>query len=98
MRHLRADLHGRFVQTATGDPKVFTATLTAVAGIEDDLPGSVEEALANFKVTGNTYIAVVTRNVLLDRQILPQLVDIGAPYIGIIGSRRRWEETKRLLR
>lgn len=62
------------------------------------LPGSIEEALSSFKVTSNTYIILVTRNVLLDRQILPHLVDTRAPYIGIIGSRRRWEETKRLLR
>lgn len=62
------------------------------------LPGSIEEALASFKVTSNTYIVLVTRNVLLDRQILPHLVDTRASYIGIIGSRRRWEETKRLLR
>lgn len=62
------------------------------------LPGSIEEVLAGFNVTNNTYIVVVTRNVLLDRQILPQLVDTRAPYIGVIGSRRRWEETKRFLR
>jgi xanthine dehydrogenase accessory factor len=62
------------------------------------LPCSIEQALADFKVTNNTYIVVVTRNVVLDRQILPQLVDTRAPYIGIIGSQRRWEETKRLLR
>lgn len=62
------------------------------------LPGSIEKALVEFNVTGNTYIVLVTRNVLLDRQILPHLVDTRATYIGIIGSRRRWEETKRLLR
>lgn len=61
------------------------------------LPFSMEEALRQFTVTTHTYIAVVTRNVLIDRQILPQLLATPAPYIGIIGSRRRWAETKRLL-
>lgn len=61
------------------------------------LPVSIEEALHQFTITANTYIAVVTRNVLIDRQILPHLLPTPAPYIGIIGSRRRWAETKRLL-
>jgi xanthine dehydrogenase accessory factor len=49
-------------------------------------------------VTGNTYIVAVTRNVLVDRQILPKLLGTPSPYIGVIGSRRRWRETVKLLR
>jgi xanthine dehydrogenase accessory factor len=41
---------------------------------------------------------VVTRNVLVDRQQLPYLVATKTPYIGIIGSKRRWVETKKLLK
>jgi xanthine dehydrogenase accessory factor len=61
------------------------------------LPGSIDDALAIFRPTSNTFITVVTRNVMIDRQILPHLLETPAPYIGVIGSRRRWEETKRLL-
>jgi xanthine dehydrogenase accessory factor len=61
------------------------------------IPGTVDDLLSGFRVTGNTYVVNVTRNVLLDRETLPRLVDTPAPYIGVIGSRRRWEETKRLL-
>lgn len=61
------------------------------------LPGSIDEALSQFHVHSNTYITVLTRNVLLDRDILPVLAQTEAPYIGVIGSRRRWQETKRLL-
>jgi len=39
----------------------------------------------------------LTRNVLLDRELLPLLVATKAPYIGVIGSRRRWQETRKLL-
>lgn len=61
------------------------------------LAGTIEEALDDFKVTENCYVVVVTRNVLVDREILPKLLDTPTPYIGVIGSRRRWAETRRLL-
>jgi xanthine dehydrogenase accessory factor len=61
------------------------------------LPGSFDDALASFQVTGNTYVVLVTRNVLVDRQILPKLLPTPAPYIGVIGSRKRWLETRKLL-
>ena len=62
------------------------------------MAGSVEDALEQFKINHLTYIIVVTRNVSVDRQVLPPLLETPSPYIGIIGSRRRWEETKKLLR
>ena len=62
------------------------------------MPGTIEDALSQFKITANTYIVAVTRNVLVDRQILPGLLATPTPYIGIIGSRRRWRETQKLLR
>ena len=48
-------------------------------------------------IDARTYVAVVTRNVGLDRQILPHLLDAPAAYIGVMGSRRRWQETQRQL-
>jgi xanthine dehydrogenase accessory factor len=35
--------------------------------------------------------------VLVDRALLPHIATTKTPYIGIIGSKRRWNETKRLL-
>jgi xanthine dehydrogenase accessory factor len=61
------------------------------------LPGTIEEALAQFKVTRNTYIVLLTRNVKIDRQIMPHLVDLPAPFIGVMGSKRRWTHTRKLL-
>ncbi len=61
------------------------------------LPGSIAEVLSRVRIHANTFIAVMTRNVLLDREILPLLAETDAPYIGVIGSRRRWQETKKLL-
>jgi xanthine dehydrogenase accessory factor len=61
------------------------------------LPGSIEEALVASPVHHNTFVAVVTRNVSIDRQVLPKLLPTPAPYIGVMGSKRRWSETKKLL-
>jgi xanthine dehydrogenase accessory factor len=61
------------------------------------LPGNFDDALTANPITANTYVAVVTRNVMIDRQILPKLVNTPAPYIGVMGSQRRWAETKKLL-
>ena len=61
------------------------------------LSGDIDQALARQPITRNTFIILTTRNVMVDRQILPQLVDTPAPYIGVIGSRKRWQHTKKLL-
>ena len=79
------------------DDREELATPEKTPGADLYLPGSIEDALSEFGVTGNTYIIAVTRNVLVDRQILPRLVGTAAPYIGVIGSRRRWQETLKLL-
>ena len=62
------------------------------------LPGDFADALAAFAPHQNTYITAVTRNVALDLQILPQLADSPAAYIGVMGSRRRWAQTQKALR
>lgn len=61
------------------------------------LSGSIEDALAAQPITPNTYITVVTRNVMIDRHLLPKLVGSPACYIGVMGSKRRWAETQKLL-
>lgn len=45
-----------------------------------------------------TYIAAVTRGVPLDVQMVPALLGTPAPYIGVIGSRRRWATTVKKLK
>jgi len=62
------------------------------------LPYPFAEALNHFAITPQTYVVAVTRNMMLDREILPHLVNTPAAYIGLIGSQRRWTETQKLLR
>ena len=55
-----------------------------------DLPKHVE-------VTDQTFIILATRGVPIDVAGLPALLRSPAAYIGVIGSRRRWETTARQL-
>lgn len=84
-------------RVAVTDDRVEMVTPDLIPNADYYLPGSIEEAMALRPITANTYVAVVTRNVLVDRQILPKLLDTPARYIGVMGSKRRWTETKRLL-
>jgi xanthine dehydrogenase accessory factor len=44
-----------------------------------------------------TYVAAVTRGVAIDTDMLPPLLAANLPYLGVIGSRRRWELTVKAL-
>ncbi|MDT8306125.1 MAG: XdhC family protein, partial [Anaerolineae bacterium] len=61
------------------------------------LAGSIPAALEQQPLTRSTFVVLVTRNVLIDREILPTILASPAPYVGVIGSRRRWQHTKELL-
>lgn len=93
-----ADLaHWLGYQVVVNDDREELATEEAVPNADVYLPGSIEDALAQHKITRNTYVVLLTRNVMIDKEILPRLVDTPAPYIAVMGSRRRWQHTKELL-
>ncbi len=52
-------------------------------------PGDVAEQLAAAPVDGDTYCLIVTRGHRHDGQALGAVVDRGARYVGMIGSRRK---------
>ncbi len=84
-------------RVVVNDDREELVTKETIPNADVYLPGAIEEALAQFKVTRNTYILLLTRNVKVDRQLLPHLVDLPAPYIGVMGSKRRWAHTRKLL-
>jgi xanthine dehydrogenase accessory factor len=84
-------------RVAVSDDRVEMATPEQTPGADVYLPGSIDDVLAQLKVNGHTYVVATTRNVKIDRQILPKLVATDAPYIGVIGSRRRWAAARELL-
>lgn len=61
------------------------------------IPGPFTEVLARQPLTRSSYVVLVTRNVTVDLDILPHLIDTPAPYIGVMGSQRRWTHTRQLL-
>lgn len=54
----------------------------------------LEKLPQEFEITPWTYIVMTTRSVDVDVPGLPGLLDSPAVYIGVIGSRRRWETTR----
>lgn len=58
-------------------------------------PGDIAE---HVDLTASTYIAAVTRGLPIDINLIPVLLASDAPYIGLIGSRRRWAITVKALK
>jgi xanthine dehydrogenase accessory factor len=59
--------------------------------------GHITEALERFPVTADTDVLVVSRNMRVDLEALPHLVRTPARSIGVMGSRRRWQTTRKAL-
>lgn len=49
-------------------------------------------------INSQTYLVLTTRGLQIDAAGLPALLETPAAYIGVIGSRRRWAETCKLLK
>lgn len=62
------------------------------------LPILIEDLTKQLEIGSNTYLVMVTRGVDVDVAGLPQLLETPAPYIGLIGSDRRWRHTQEKLR
>jgi xanthine dehydrogenase accessory factor len=71
--------------------------LESIEAADQTLGASIDAAIGAATVDGRTSIVMVTRNVALDVEILPPLLDTDAAYIGVMGSRRRWQTTRQKL-
>ena len=58
------------------------------------LPAEMEELPQKLEIDGQTYIVDVSRGSEFDVAGLPALLAAQPAYIGVIGSRRRWEATR----
>lgn len=56
-----------------------------------------DQIATSIPIHDRTYIAAVTRSVPFDVAMLPGLLGTPAPYIGVMGSRRRWAVTSKQL-
>ena len=59
--------------------------------------GSLADALEAHPIDEHTSVVVVTRSHELDVEITPLLLSTPAAYIGVMGSKRRWEVTSQEL-
>lgn len=72
------------------DDRAELCTRDFIPDADEFVVGPMKDALDKLRVDHQTYVACVTRGYLFDVAALPILLDTPAPYIGVIGSRRRW--------
>jgi xanthine dehydrogenase accessory factor len=72
------------------NPSLIAGLAGYVVCMPQDLPQYVT-------IDSQTYIVAVTRGLPIDLALLPALLTTPAPYIGVIGSRRRWALTYKAL-
>ena len=59
--------------------------------------GDFKNMIDKIKLDSWTNVVLTTRNIELDIKILPDILNSDTPYIGVIGSKKRWETTKKTL-
>ena len=64
---------------------------------DDYFPIPMAELPSRLEITPWTYLVLTTRGSDVDVEGLPALLETPAAYIGVIGSRRRWEMTRKQL-
>jgi xanthine dehydrogenase accessory factor len=74
------------------------ANETYVPGLAEYLVCKPADVPTAAKINGHTYIAALTRGLPVDVNLIPALLATDAPFIGLIGSRRRWAVTMKALR
>ncbi len=74
------------------------ATPEQAPGAAQYLTCSLAQLPQQVKLDERAYVVLTTRGLALDVEGLPALLETPVPYIGVIGSRRRWETTAAELR
>lgn len=93
--HLASWLGYRVV---VSDDRADLCTPEAAPGGDLYLPVPMEDLPTQLEIGAQTYLVLVTRGVEVDIRGLPVLLETDAPYIGLIGSQRRWAHTQEKLR
>ena len=68
-----------------------------VPDADEFLPVPISEVSKNITITEHYYLVLTTRSIDVDVAGLPSLINSKASYIGVIGSKRRWEQTQNML-
>ncbi|UCF62143.1 MAG: XdhC family protein [Anaerolineaceae bacterium] len=92
--HLASWLGFRVV---VSDDRPEYASSQAVPDADEYIHCELGQLPEKMKIHEETYLVLTTRGVDVDVDGLPKLLDTPAAYIGVIGSRRRWETTAKEL-
>jgi xanthine dehydrogenase accessory factor len=79
------------------DDRVEFCNPAAIPEADEYHPVPMQELPQHTRITPWTYLVLTTRGSNVDVQGLPALLDTPAAYIGVIGSRRRWAVTRKML-
>jgi len=93
--HLASWLGYRVVVT---DDRAEFVTEEAAPGADSYLHCTMKELPEKMTIHSNCYLLLTTRGTDVDSEGLPALLETPAAFIGVIGSRRRWETTAKALR
>lgn len=85
-------------RTVVCDDRAEFASAEASTEADQAIACSMSELSRHVSITPDTYLVLTTRGVPLDVEALPALLASPAAYIGVIGSRKRWETTAQELR
>jgi xanthine dehydrogenase accessory factor len=85
-------------RTVVCDDRAEFASVEAAPEADQVVACPLGELAQHVTLTADTYLVLTTRGVPLDVEALPALLASPAAYIGVIGSRKRWETTTQELR
>src|SRR5579859_577142 len=68
-----------------------------IPGMHEYVVARPSEVQQRIELGPHTYIAAVTRGLPVDLDLVPSLLEANVPYVGVIGSRRRWALTVKAL-
>ncbi len=78
-------------RTVVADDRAEFASVESAPEADEHIVCPLAELAQRVRIDALTYLVLTTRGVSVDVEGVPALLDSPAAYIGIIGSRRRWE-------
>jgi xanthine dehydrogenase accessory factor len=79
------------------DDRLALATKANLPGADAVIAGSFASAIETEPIGAHTSVVVVTRNMAVDLELLPLVLETPARFIGVMGSARRWATTAEAL-
>ena len=84
-------------RVVVSDDRAEYANVEKVPDGDEYHAGTIRQLVKEVNVHSQTYVVMTTRNVELDVEGLPDLLETPAEFIGVIGSKRRWQTTRKKL-